>query len=130
MADLVAAAAGRVLADLADESLARAATRAFERRLSRLSHLDRIALGRGDDPLDLATTFEPDSEIRQALSGAVREHLQREVRFIASNDCGFGIELRTSSWRLTWTVAEYLQDLDEHLLDEVVAAKRPEPAQT
>jgi F-type H+-transporting ATPase subunit b len=121
LAQVVTEAARRVLADLADSTLEEAMTRAFERRLADLSESDRRAMAEDAGRLEVATGFEPTDETRRALTEAVREHFDRDVRFVRGDDLVGGIELRAQGWKLSWTVAEYLQDIEKRVDDTIAA---------
>jgi F-type H+-transporting ATPase subunit b len=121
LAGAVTEAARRVLADLADTTLEEAMTRTFRRRLADLSESDRRAIADGAGAVEVATGFEPDDEMRRVLTDAVRERLGRDVRFVHADGLIGGIELRTRGWKMSWTVAEYLRDIEDRLGDTIDA---------
>jgi F-type H+-transporting ATPase subunit b len=115
LADAVTAATRRALADLADTQLEKAMSRAFTRRLARLDDAQRQAIAASAGSLEVATTFEPDEEMRATLGDAVREAFGRDVRFVRADGLAGGIEVRARGWKLSWSVAEYLRDLEDRL---------------
>lgn len=117
----VTEAARRALADLADTTLEEAMTRTFRRRLADLSASDRRAVADGAGAVDVATGFEPSDEMRRSLTEAVREHLGRDVRFVRADGLVGGIEVRARGWKMSWTVAEYLRELEDRLGDTIAA---------
>ena len=120
LAETLTEAARRALADLADTALETAMARAFRRRLVELAESDPDALPEGTGPVVVATRFDPDEETRKDLVGAVHKVLGRPVHFVRADDLVGGIELRTDSWKLSWTLAEYVRGLDDRL-GEVIA---------
>lgn len=119
LAGAVTEAARRALADLADTTLEEAMARAFRRRLVNLSDADRRAMADGAGAVEIATAFEPDDEMRRTLTAAVRESLDREVQFVHADGLLGGIELRTRGWRTSWTVAEYLRDVEDRVTETI-----------
>lgn len=122
LAGAVTEAARRALADLADTTLEEAMTRTFGRRLADLSESDRRPIANGTGPVEIATAFEPDDEIRKVLTEMVRERLGRDVRFVRADGLVGGIELRTRGWKMSWTVSEYLRDFEDRLADTIAGA--------
>ena len=114
-------AARRALADLADTTLEQAMTRAFGRRLADIGESDRQAITDDAGTVEVATGFDPDDEMRRALTAAVRDCLGRDVRFVRADGLIGGIELRTRGWKMSWTFAEYLRDLEERLAETIRA---------
>ena len=121
LAGAVTASAKRALADLADTELEQAMTRAFRRRLADLDESHRRGISDGAGPVEIATTFEPDAETRTALADAVRESLDRDVRFVRADGLVAGIELRARGWKMSWTIAEYLREFEDHLAETIAA---------
>lgn len=117
----VTAAMTRALTDLADADLERAIARAFCRRLDDLGDEDRQAIADGDGPIEIATAFAPDDDTRGLLAGAVRRHFGREARFVRADDLIVGIELRVRGWKMSWTLAAYVRDIEVDLADALAA---------
>jgi len=117
---VVTEAARRALADLADTTLEDAMARAFRRRLAALSETDRRAMADGAGTVDIATAFEPDEDMRVALTAAVREGLGRDVHFVHADGLVGGIELRTRGWKMSWTIAEYLREVEDRVAETLV----------
>ncbi|MGE0459776.1 MAG: F0F1 ATP synthase subunit B [Vicinamibacterales bacterium] len=115
-------ASRRALADLADTTLEQAIARTFCRRLAGLDESDRHAIAGEAGALELATTFDPDDEVRATLSEAVQEHLGRDVRFVRASDLTGGIELRAHGWKVSWTIDEYLREFEERLAETIAGA--------
>jgi F-type H+-transporting ATPase subunit b len=122
LAASVTEAARKALADLADTTLEEAMARTFSRRLADLSDADRRAIADGAGPIELATGFEPDDEMRTMLTTTVRESLGREVHFVRADGLVGGIELRTRGWKMSWTVAEYLRDFEDRVAETIAHA--------
>ncbi len=117
MAGTVTEATRRALAALAGLELERAIGSMFQRRLANLTDHDRRALADGSGPIEIASPADLEPGLREELAGAVRAHLGREVAFVRADDLVGGMELRTDTWRMSWTVAEYLRDLDDRLAE-------------
>lgn len=106
-------AARQALTDLADADLEGAMVRVFRRRLTDLSDPLRRALAADDGPVDVATAFELGADVRREIADVVREQFGRAARFVQAEEIVGGIELRSPSGRVSWTVAEYLREFDE-----------------
>jgi len=122
LAGAVTEAARRALADLADTTLERSMAHAFCRRLADLDESDRGAIAGEPGPVELATTFDPDDEVRAMLSEAVREHLGRDVRFVRAEGLVGGIDLRVRGWKVSWTMDEYLRGFEDRLGESLAGA--------
>ena len=122
LAGTVTEAARRALEDLSDTTLEEAIARAFQRRLSTLADDDRQAIAQGGAPLELATAFEPSDETRRLLTAAVRDSLGRDVRFVRAKALVGGLELRGNGSKVSWSMAEYLRDLEDRVMDSVASA--------
>lgn len=116
----------RALSDLADADLEHAIARTFCHRLAALDEATRAAVAdAAAGQAVVSTTFEPDPATARLVADAVREHLGREATFVQAHDLVAGIEVRVGGWKLSWTVAEYLRDLETELERTVVAGVRP-----
>src|SRR5690606_17209911 len=98
-----------------DADLERAMVHVFLRRLDGLSDTLRRALAADAGPVVVATAFELADDVEPRIIDAVRQHLGREVRFVVADEIVGGIELRSSSGRVSWTIAEYVREFDEAL---------------
>lgn len=117
----------KVLTELADTDLeARIADR-FIGRLGSLDEESRQAFADSDDgTVNIASAFDLDSTVRGRLTQAVHEHLAKEleVEYSQSDDLLCGIVLDHKGRRLSWNIADYLDELT----DRVESAFGREPA--
>jgi len=113
--ETVTGVARRALRDLAGTELERAIAHTFTRRLAELDPGQRASLEAGDAPVDVASALELDDAIQGEITNTVRTQLGRPVHFVTDEALIGGIELRTTDWRMSWTIADYLQNLDEEL---------------
>lgn len=107
------------LRDLCDAALERQMVTAFLERLRSLSEGDRELLHEESrrDGVHVVTSGELSEEARRSLAAALRAELgaDREVEFRRSDELVCGIELETGGRRVSWSVDQYLKDLDEEL---------------
>lgn len=115
----------QALSDLADAELEAAMVRVCCRRLASIDEADRAALADGEAPIDVVTTFAPDDEARTSIAEAVRDALGRTVTFTQADDLVAGLELRADGWKMSWTIAAYLSELEAELERAFVTAVRP-----
>jgi len=113
--DTVTDVARRALRDLAGTGLERAIAGTFARRLAELDTKALAQLQAHDGPVDVASALDLDEDVRREITDTVRAQLGRPVRFVTDETLIGGIELRTPDWRMSWTIADYLRDLDEEL---------------
>jgi F-type H+-transporting ATPase subunit b len=141
-AELLTDEVRRALAELADASLERRSAAVFGRRIGELDEERREELRRAaeEGPVRIASAFEPDEELREELTGAVRELLGAgsEPTFERDPELGFGVALQVGGVRVGWTAQGYAQGLEEAFGDALAelrgepvaapAAERPEAA--
>jgi len=118
--------ARKALMDLATVSLEERLGEVFTRRLE----LDRAAkatlgaaLQNQSEPATITSAFELPPEQRAAIQNALNEtfHAEIRLRFETAPAVVSGIELSAHGQKLTWSIAEYLADL-EHRCDALTAA--------
>jgi F-type H+-transporting ATPase subunit b len=121
--DAVQHIARRALRDLADTGLEERIVDAFIARLKSADDELLKALGRGEGPVRIRTTFDLEPAVRSRLTRAVHEHVVAdvEVDYGRSEALLSGIELRRGDRRLGWNLAEYMDEL----ADRVDEAFRP-----
>ena len=129
----VCAIARRALEDLADAELERRMADVLVGRLAELPSEGRSelteALKESGKPLVVATAWELPQEDRQKVSAAVREHLtgESDVEFETAPELVCGIELRAGGREISWSIAGYVQGLQEQLaqvIDEKLEAEQ------
>lgn len=124
IAAAVALATTRCLADLADTAAQDAAVRCFLRRLHGLDDAQRRALARSET-LRVALAFEPDAALRKALEDAIRDVLAPigALCFECVPELVLGVELRSTAIRVSWSVAEYLDEARRLIADRIATAQ-------
>jgi F-type H+-transporting ATPase subunit b len=111
------AIARKALGDLANAELEDQVCRTF---LDRFTSLDKAALktlASTDEPVRIASAFELESAMRDRLTRVIGNSLGQgvTVEYTRSPDLLCGIELVRGSQRLSWNLADYLQDLDTRI---------------
>ncbi len=133
----VFAIARKVLGDLASASLEAQLGEMFVRRLRELdgpaktSLAEALAVASG--PVIVRSAFELPvlqcTAIRQTLNEALAA--ETDIRFEVSADLISGIELVANGWKVAWSIADYVAELEKNvggLLEEQCKPKaRPEP---
>ncbi|RMF44550.1 MAG: hypothetical protein D6753_02300 [Planctomycetota bacterium] len=153
--DQVNTIARRALQSLADVELEQQIVRCFFAQLDALSDAERKAIRQmileGDGELTVETTFELKPETRRAIEQKLGHLIAQqvgkgsdgknlagglEVDFTQRPDLICGLALRTTSYRIGWSLADYLEDIQRDLqrvLDQELQAlggqrERPEVA--
>lgn len=124
-----------VLGDLADEELEARIVQAFVARLRAMEgpqrELLRESLNAGAKMVVVKTSFPLNPEGRGEIDEIVRSYAGEKVpiRYSVSRDIGAGIELTAHGYKLSWSVGDYLSDLEEKfarsLKDEIKLEARP-----
>ncbi|MFY9261574.1 MAG: F0F1 ATP synthase subunit B [Gallionella sp.] len=112
----------KTLADLADAPLEQQIIAVFLRRLGELNDTERAQLQTGAPIVRsaFALTSVQQTDIIAALQNlAVGAHLFARPSFITDPDCISGIELTVEGYKLAWSVASYLQDLEKSVAGEL-----------
>jgi F-type H+-transporting ATPase subunit b len=107
------AAVRNALRDLADADLEEQILRVLIERLEDLDRSTRKALGDTLDGVRITSAFELDPTARARLTRAVHEHVARDldVSYSRAPELICGIEITSGGRRLSWNLAEYLDDL-------------------
>lgn len=132
MASWVARAVRRALRELADVELEERMVSLFQERIAELDDARREQLieaaRSSEEPFALVTTFELGEEHREALRTTLEEVLDSpiELRFAESADLVCGIELRTPSTAVSWSVDAFTDDLSERIDERLRGATREE----
>jgi len=133
----VFAIARKVLGDLASASLEAQLGEMFVRRLRELDGSAKTSLAEAlavaSGPVIVRSAFElpiPQcAAIRQTLNEALAA--ETDIRFEVSADLISGIELVANGWKVAWSIADYVAELEKNvggLLEEQCKPKaRPEP---
>jgi len=123
--------ARKALADLADANLQERMSEEFVRRLQALSAEAKkslaAAISSSSEPVQLSSGLELSVRDRTRIQDALNESLsiKASVRFITAPDGICGIELLTNGQMLAWSIADYLDTLQQKvcvLLDAANAA--------
>jgi F-type H+-transporting ATPase subunit b len=124
VATVVQAIAHRALAHLADVDLETRVAERFIQHLDALDDTSRRTLA--DGPVHVRSAFELTAPMRDRLTRAVHECLDKtaEVHYVRSADLICGIELSSGGQRVSWSVANDLDDLRERI-EEAFAAVEP-----
>lgn len=129
--DAVDAMTRKVLRELADAPLEEQMVQVFLTRLRGADPRVRQALAGNGGAVEVATSFEPGSELRARLGAALEATaggpVQVEYRHLPELTCG--IRLTVGGERVEWNVARYLDDLSRQVnavFGEKIQAPAPE----
>jgi F-type H+-transporting ATPase subunit b len=106
----------RALAELADTELEEQVTAVFLRRLTELDTEQRQLLQQADGAnWTIHTAFELSPEKRDQIRQQLVETLDYEgdLQFSHNSDLICGLELQTTDHKVAWTIASYLDELEE-----------------
>lgn len=115
----------QVLADLADAGLERQVINKFLDQLDSLDEQARKQLTETRGPLRITTAFELTDEQRSRIRDALHERLgpEREIHFARAFELLCGIELSVEGYKLSWTVDDYLQTLEDQIEQALASAR-------
>lgn len=121
----VFAIARKALADLAGITLEQRLSEVFMQRVQALTgeskqHLED-ALKKADKPVVVRTAFDLPQVQQREVQNAINETFSADipVRFETAPDIVSGIELGADGQKISWSIAEYLQSLEQGV-DELV----------
>lgn len=114
-AETVQTIARRALADLADADLEAQVLHAFIGRLEVLDRETRAEFAASAEPVQVRSAFALDSATRAHLTRTIHDHLGAglDVDYVHSPELICGIELSSAGRRLSWNLADYLDELSE-----------------
>ncbi|PTN13106.1 F0F1 ATP synthase subunit B [Nitrosomonas aestuarii] len=124
--------ARKALGDLANADLEEQIVHSFIGRLVSLDKESRaLMLGSSDDsaePARISSAFELDSGARSRLTRAIHEHLIDgiDVKYSKSPELLCGIALTVGEGQLSWNLADYLEQLNQHIENVLVSTTSPE----
>ncbi|MGD8341812.1 MAG: hypothetical protein PVH89_13605 [Gammaproteobacteria bacterium] len=113
------AIARKALGDLADAELEEQIVRTFIERLKGLARSTRKAMAETVDGVRIASTFELDPAVRGRLTRAVHECIADglDVSYAHAPELLCGIEITSGGRRLSWNLANYLDELGARIED-------------
>lgn len=121
-AESIQAIARQALADLADADLEEQIIQAFILQLQLLAAESRddiasTATATPPQPVRLTTSFKLNPPERNRLTRAIHEHIGEgiEVVYGESPELLCGIELTVSGHHLSWSIADYLETLEQRM---------------
>lgn len=111
--------ARKALRDLADADLEERIAHTLTERLKSMDMEARRALAQTSEPVRIASTFALDPKVRSRLTRAIHEYLAEgvEVDYMQAEGLLCGIELTSGSQRVSWSLAEYLDELTARVED-------------
>jgi F-type H+-transporting ATPase subunit b len=125
--------ARRALQDLADAELEQRAIAVF---IERLKHLDeeeretfKQSVRKSEENVVINSAFEMPEETQQKLRDILRQEdiiNGKEVKFSTSSDLICGVEMRSKNHQIAWSLADYLESLEEQLSKEFLNKREPE----
>jgi len=120
-AETIVAISRRSLRDLADVELEERIIDSFLGKLAALPDARRHVVDPGDESVRVTTAFVLNAETRRRITDAVGNYLGRDVdvAFSESDALLCGIELTVAGQRLSWTVASYIEELEQRLQEQL-----------
>lgn len=117
MIDTIQLLARKALSDLANSDLEERIVHVFINRLKSLDQDSRKALANVSEPLHISSAFELDAPVCSRLTRAIHEHLAEgiKVEYSRSPELLCGIELTSGGQRLSWNLADYLEEMATHI---------------
>jgi F-type H+-transporting ATPase subunit b len=112
----------QILADLADEELENRIVQSFVRRLSSLEPQEKALLKKVLDMpepvIRVKSSFELDERLKQPIEEVLQPLLGPggEIVYELNGHTGAGIELMAHGYKLSWSIDDYLQTLQEKFL--------------
>lgn len=116
-ADAIQAIGRRALADLADAELEEQMIRLFIQRLRSMDSDMRHTIAAAAKSVRIATSFKLEPTARGRLTRAIHEYLGEdlEIDYGEAPDLLCGVQLTAAGRRLSWSLADYLQALEERM---------------
>lgn len=115
----------KVLNDLADVELEAHISKVFIERLEKLEEQQiadyRDAIEKSDEPVVLRSAFELPTQTQKKIQAIVEKQFLngKPVNFEIDSDLVCGIELKAAGYKLVWSLAEYLERLEDLFEDNV-----------
>jgi F-type H+-transporting ATPase subunit b len=125
--------ARKTLSDLASASLEEQMAEVFVRRLNALSDKEKLgmqsAFSGSTGTATVRSTFELPVKNRTSIEKAIKDVGQAKipVEFETAPDQISGIELTANGWKVAWSIAEYLNALDNRVAVPTNVPTTPEP---
>jgi F-type H+-transporting ATPase subunit b len=119
--------ARKALADLADAQLEEQIANQFITRLRGLDSPSRKALAATEQPLRINTAFELDPATKGRLTRALHDQIRAgiEVAYEQVPQLQCGIELNSDQQRLSWNLADYLEEMETRIDTVFTPAETP-----
>lgn len=114
----VFAIAGKTLSDLANANLEEQVIQVFITKIRQLGEAEKVkftnALTNNQSPVTIRTAFELTPNSKQALEKVIEEIADKPIQFDHELDEELlsGIEMKTGSYQLAWTIESYLDSLN------------------
>ncbi len=123
----------RALQDLANAELEERAISVF---IERLKHLEdeerktfRQSVQESEEDVVINSAFDISEETQQKLRDTLRQENivnGNEINFSTSSDLICGVEMRSKNHQIAWSLADYLESLEEQLSKEFPNKREPE----
>ena len=124
--------ARKTLSDLSAVSLEERIAEVFTRRLREMDAPAKATMGEAikgsSDPALIRSTFDQPADQKAAIQNAINETFAADVhiRFETTPDGICGIELMAGGQKISWTIAHYLDLLDQNVTGLLSAQSAPE----
>ena len=114
--------ARQALADLAGTELEEEIIQSFIQRLKSLDEESRQAIATAESAT-ITTSFELDATTQGLLTRTLHEQLDKkmDILYQTSRELISGIELSVAGHRLSWSLADYLQELEQRMQQQLEA---------
>lgn len=114
--------ARQALADLAETELEEQIIQNFIQRLKSLDEDSRQSIAKAESAT-ITTAYELDATTRGQLTRTLHEQLDKkmDIHYQTSPELISGIELSVAGHRLSWSLADYLQELEQRMQQQLEA---------
>jgi F-type H+-transporting ATPase subunit b len=123
----------RALQDLANAELEERAISVFIERLKHLEEEERETFRKSvqesEEDVVINSAFDMPEETQQKLRDILRKEdivNGNEIKFSTSSDLICGVEMRSKNHQIAWSLADYLESLEEQLSKEFPNKREPE----
>jgi F-type H+-transporting ATPase subunit b len=123
----------RALQDLANAELEERAISVFIERLKHLEEEERETFRKSvqesEEDVVINSAFDMSEETQQKLRDILRKEdivNGNEIKFSTSSDLICGVEMRSKNHQIAWSLADYLESLEEQLSKEFPNKREPE----
>lgn len=116
-AETIQSIARQSLSDLAEVELEEQIIESFIRQIESLDNQSRQEMAATDQPFRVTSSFALKPSVHDRLTGIIHHHIAPDVKVVFNESAELicGIQLTASGRRLGWNLADYLEDMEQHV---------------